>query len=181
MDKKAVSPVIGILLVIGIVIILSQILMLIASKEIKNTEKPPLSATVQGRLLEEYEQGQGWTTQIVELLHIAGDPIPVSQIKIKVEIYRKGNLEAQETFWGFPCNPSEITYEGDDIVSRSNADAKYFGELKKKSDGVWSAGERIGFRIKKSAFILQKDDIVSVEVIYLPSNLVIIQQQLKVS
>ncbi len=181
MNKRAVSPIIGLVIVIALVLALSQVLMLLTSKEVKKIEKPPFSATVQGRLLEEYEEGQGWNTQIVELLHIAGDPIPVSQIKIRVEIYRDSDLKAQEVFWGFPCNPSEITYEGDDIVSRSNRDAKYFGELRKRSDGIWSAGEKIGFRIKRSAFTLQKGDIVSIRVIHIPSNSIIIQQQLKVS
>ncbi len=180
MNKKAVSPAIGVLLVILLVLILAQVLLLTVSKEAKNIEKPPFSATIQGRLLEKYEQGYGWITQIVELLHVAGDPIPVSQIKIKVEIYRKGTLEAQETFWGFPCNPSEIKYTGDDIISRSNRDANYFGELKKGSDDIWSAGEKIGFRIKKSGFTLQEGDIVIVRVLHIPTNLVIIQQQLEV-
>lgn len=186
-NKKGVSAIIGIIMLLAIVIVTSSTIYVLVNTT-KLPEKYPISYSVQASATYSHVTGMGETSQIVEIRHIAGDKVPVEEIKIMVEIYRGNNLLKHTVFWGFPCYPWEIEWSGNDIISRSHHEInqKVFGELGKigdhSEDGIWEAGEKIGFRIKISGdgLVLQDGDKIDVKIIHIPSNVLIIHKEIYV-
>ncbi len=111
--------------------------------------------------------------QIVILKHVGGDSIEVKNMRIHLTVQRENEIKScilQEFPWKFGIginNLSEGAIEGEDIIDLNpNHYSKYMGEISYKSDGVWSSGETVGFRIKKGSILLKEGDIIKVSIEY---------------
>ena len=102
--------------------------------------------------------------RVVIIKHLAGEPLDIKNMKIHVTVSRNGSSKScilQNFPWrygvGIVLTSNELV--GDDIIDRNpNNYAKYLGEISYKSDGFWSSGESIGFRIKKE-YLLNGDNV----------------------
>ncbi|WP_457548700.1 hypothetical protein [Archaeoglobus sp.] len=102
--------------------------------------------------------------RVVILKHLAGEPLNIKNMKIHVTVSRNGSSKScilQNFPWrygiGIILTSNELV--GDDIIDRNPNDyAKYLGEISYKSDGFWSSGESIGFRIKRE-YLSSGDDV----------------------
>ncbi len=108
--------------------------------------------------------------RVVILRHVAGEPLDVRGMKIYVTVLRKDDSKSctlQNFPWRYGIGSVLTSNEvvGDNIIDRNpNNYAKYLGEIGYKSDGVWSNGETVGFRIKHG--YLSKGDRVDVSIEY---------------
>lgn len=148
-------------------------------------QSPPYVCCLSGHIVAE---GTGKRTdQIVEIVHAGGDSVNMEEVKIKVEVYRSGELERACILKNFPWERNKFispeNIEGDQMIDRSR-NQKYLGEL--AGDGIWSVGEKIGFRIKEDhtnpnrGIKLRVGDVVRVVIIHTPSGCVIADKEIVV-
>ena len=203
MNKKAFSQIIGVLILMVIIVILSSFILALP---LKPPEKPPYVAYVEGKVLNSYHGGSD--DQVVLLIHKGGDPVDVRRLTLYVEIVRENRVIAWFKLWNFPWKDkktlknSGVKYLDDDgdtenysdskkiiIDTRSPSQQPWLGELSDRyGDGVWSAGEHIGFRIKKTGsnppkqggVNLQYGDIVRIKLMY-DGKVVILEKDIVVS
>jgi flagellin-like protein len=182
---RGISSVIATILMIVLVVALAAVVLSIFMGVAILPAKPPLAATIEGRALLMHETGMGSTSQIVEIFHRAGDPIPVKDISIMVAAWRNGTMMKCETCTGFPSTSFAGKCTGDNIIDKSNLGKKVLGELHSSSNGLWTPGEQIGLRLKLASggtgVNLKSGDVVETKIIYLPSQLVIIDQEYPVT
>ena len=202
MSEKAVSSIVGILILVVTTVILSAFIL---AFPLKISEKPHFVAYVEGKVLNSYHGGSD--DQVVLLIHKGGDCVDVKRLTIHVKIIRDNQVIAWFKLWGFPWkgnyyfSGSGLKYLDD--LGRTERDASsedlyidesrpsnqpWLGELAERyGDGVWCSGEQIGFRIKKSGsnppkqggVNLQYGDTVEVTLIW-DSKSVIIMEGIKV-
>ncbi|MCP1715839.1 flagellin-like protein [Methanocalculus alkaliphilus] len=180
-DEEGVAPIIGVLLLVALTILLSAILL--SSLQPVLPEKPPFTAAVEGRLTIGHEIGMGTTSQFVELYHRAGDPVPVRDMELVVMVHRGGNMLRYERISGFPVTRFGLaTTEGDDLTDKSALGEARLGALHPNRDGIWGAGDTIGFRIKTGGggITLLPGDTVQVRIVHIPSQLIIVDQSMRV-
>ncbi|ADB58089.1 hypothetical protein [Archaeoglobus profundus] len=120
------------------------------------------------------DHSKRYNDQIVIIRHIIGDSLNVKDLRLHVVVYRGDypikSCILQKFPWrhGVGINnlpPNAVV--GDDIIDNNpNHYSRYLGELSYKSDGLFSPGETIGFRIKKSGLTLEIGDKVEVSMEY---------------
>ncbi len=165
MRSKGSSYIISVVLILSLLIIASVYLTTI---KIERVDKPVFAVF----RIEKITKGYRFD-QVVVIRHIAGEPLYVKDMALHVVIYRDGKPIKSCTIQNFPWSygvgytlPSNAI-NGDDIIDENpNHYARYLGELSYKSDGVFSSGETVGFRIKRSGVTLQRGDVIEVDVIY---------------
>jgi len=124
-----------------------------------------------------HEVGMGKSSQIIRIHSISGESIDVRRIELVVEIYRNGSLLLQESCHGFPVKKFGDAYcTGDDIIDKGYLGHDILGEIHDAGDGVLSAGEFMGFRIKATSdegVRLERGDVIAIQVIDMDSGLII--------
>ena len=117
--------------------------------------------------------GKIYHDQVVILRHIAGDPLKVKDVKILLTVLHGGKVESctlQNFPWKFGVGINKLPDDsvvGDDLIDENpNHYSRYLGEIGYKSDGIWSQGETVGFRIKKEGVKLIKGDKIEIAIIY---------------
>jgi len=181
MRENGISSIISSILLITITVICAT---WVIATDIR-LQKPPFVCAIEGR--DVVAEGLGKTSdQIVELIHYSGDQVPVKDIEITVEVFRNNELVRTCTFKNFPWKQdiqiSAGNIEGDQMIDRRKGQS-YLGELS-SNDGVWSAGERIGFRIKEdctppnNGIELKVGDEVRVLIIHSPTGTIIVDKSM---
>lgn len=181
MDERAAAPVIGVILLVALTILIAAIL--VSSLHPVLQQKPPFTAAVEGRLTIGHETGMGSASQFVELYHRAGDPIPVNDIALIVMVHRDGNMLRSERISGFPITRFSLaTTDGDDLTDKSSLGEARLGALHPNRGGIWNAGSTIGFRIKTGGggITLLPGDTVQVRIVHIPSQLIVVDQSMRV-
>ncbi len=109
--------------------------------------------------------------QVVILRHVVGDPLKVKDVKILLTVFHSGKVESctlQNFPWKFGVGINKLPEDsvvGDDLIDENpNHYSRYLGEIGYKSDGIWSQGETVGFRIKREAISLKEGDKITVRV-----------------
>ncbi len=186
MCEKGVSSIPGSIFLIAITVICATLVTAISIGGQKSSnQKPPFVYAIKSRDI--IAEGSGKTSdQIVELLHHGGDEVPIKDIRIKVEVYRNNELKRFCTLKNFPWEPnkeiSASNIEGDQMIDRRKGQS-YLGELS-SNDGVWSVGEKIGFRIKEDCtppnrgIELKVGDEVRVKIIHSPTSTIIVEKSM---
>ncbi|APH38517.1 type IV pilin [Methanohalophilus halophilus] len=179
-NEKAISPVVGILLMIAITLLLGVTLIFFATA-FEMQEPAPFVAHSSGELVRDvYGSGDD---QKVYLYHEGGDSINVSDIEIVVDA-------------------TEVCGESGKLINLPAANVAYVGValcseniegnenmFDKSSDGIagaikeseFSTGELIMFRINSGACPLNKGDQITVKIIHTPTNTVVIEETLTAS
>lgn len=189
--SRAVAPVISTILLVAIAVILAatiSVLVLDFGEEIQDP------APKIGQSSGEFVKQDGFEGGIIRIEHIAGDSVPVEEIEVAVdatdacgETARVQNLPAFNNDTPY-SNPDAFSFGDDNLVRGSNSiiskgstplfqkwDA---GVLHKDTDNTFDAGSEFEFRIGKGACQLNNGDKITVRVVHVPSNAVIIKQEL---
>ncbi|ATU08277.1 type IV pilin [Methanohalophilus portucalensis] len=174
-DEKAVSPVVGIMLMIAITIVLGVTLIFFATAfEIE--EPAPFVAHSSGELISHHVDGLA-KDQFVYIYHNGGDPINVSDIEIMVNATEvSGN---QAVIFDLPVENSlgKENIEGESEMIDKSPDG-IAGAIKEPE---FSTGELIMFRINSGSCSLEKGDQITVKIIHTPTNTIVIEETLTAS
>ncbi|RSD35126.1 MAG: hypothetical protein CI953_337 [Methanohalophilus sp.] len=172
-DEKAISPVVGIMLMIAITIVLGVTLIFFATA-FEMQEPAPFVAHSSGELVRDVD---GSVDQKVYLYHEGGESITVSDMEVVVDATEVCGKHARIV--GLPVQNS---------LDSSNIEGET-GMLDKGVSGLagaikeaeFSAGEMMMFRINNGKCPLEKGDQITVKIIHTPTNTVIIEETLTAS
>lgn len=177
-SSRAVSPVVGTVLLVAIVVVLAASVSVFVLQFGDVIGDPaPTVASASGTLVTQDGNDGG----IVRLRHVQGDDLLVSDLEIAVDAEdacgKTGRLVNLPAEGGDP-RPTDEYVRGDDLFDNSyNSVGGPIGE----ANGVWTSGEVATFRIAGTPCPLTSGDRVTVRVVHTPSNSIVIQQTLTVS
>jgi len=176
-DEKAVSPVVGIMLMIAITIVLGVTLIFFATAfEIQ--EPAPFVAHSSGELVSDVYNSSD--DQFVYLYHEGGDPIKVSDMEIAVDATKCCGMNARIV--NLPVSEKETLGNhtlGDDLIDKRSSNYGMCGGA--IVEDSFSTGERLWFRIKSTYCPLKKGDQITVKIIHTPTNTIVIEETLTAS
>jgi flagellin-like protein len=174
--SRAVSPVIGTILLVAVVVILASVLSVFVFDVGQQLRSPgPTVSQSSGELVRNVPGGDD---QTIRLTHEAGDSVTVSDIEIVVDA--TDACDARVRLVDLPTSRiRNENYEGDDIID--NRAVGIGGAIDTSEDGVWSSGDEIRFRLASSECNLASGDEVIVRIVHTPSNSVIVTQRLVAS
>lgn len=172
--ERAVSPVVGTVAVVALVVTLAAGVFA-AGLAMDSLGGSPPNARIAAADLPAACTGCGPSDQVVRLTHRGGNPIPVEEVELAVRIPASNQ---QARLVNLPlatnCLPDGHV-EGTDIFDggcgRVGGPVTAVGP---DSDGVWSAGETVRFRLKKAAVRLAPGDEVAVRVVHAPSGTTVV-------
>jgi len=177
-----VSPVIGVILMVAITVILAALVgTLVLGLGDKTGQSGP-TISVSAEPLEAAVTGSS-DDQIVALTHENGDPVEAASLEIVVVLEETG---ARTRLVDLPVTSDKIAssnIEGDDLLSMSDDTEGAISDDTPDTDGEWSAGETIRFRVKKSddGYSMNPGDEVTVRIIHTESDKVLVDRTLVAS
>jgi flagellin-like protein len=179
-DEKAISPVVGIMLMIAITIVLGVTLIFFATA-FEMQEPAPFVAHSSGELVRKEGADEYFEDQIVYIYHNGGDSVKMSEVEIVVDATKCCGMKARLV--NLPVSKTESlgnhTLGDDDLIDKSAPNfGKCGGAITKKYFGV---GENLWFRINNGKCPLEKGDQITVKIIHTPTNTVIIEETLTAS
>ena len=178
-DRRAASPVVGVVLVVALVVIVAAGVGwagLGFSEQLR--EPAPNVAESNG----EFVADPGITGQIVRLTHVAGDSMAISNIEILVDA-ECADGDAQGRIVSLPPDGNSLNaenIEGTDFFDESSFRSDRT-VLRSDTTNTLSAGEFIQFRMISGACEVPAGNKVSVRVIHTPSESVVIEEILTAS
>ncbi|XGI82774.1 type IV pilin [Halorutilales archaeon Cl-col2-1] len=178
--EEGVSPVIGVVLLVATVVLLAAGVFFSVSGTASQLSQPKMVGIEAGTLKADEVCEGGYCDQTVRLRNVAGGDIDVSETEIVVEL-PNGNAGRLVDLPSDDRDLDDENVEGDDIFSLSALQAGgSITEGGSDTDGVWSSGEKIRFRIKQSddGMSLEPGDEVRVRVVDTASGTVIYRQSL---
>lgn len=146
-NKRGVSPVISVILMVAIVVILAATISVLVLDLTEDLNDPaPNVADTTG----EFEVGAGSNKQVVRITHVAGESVAVEEIEIIARASGPGaNLPTEARLVNLPSKESsrllnENIEGNDDLIDGSSGSAELIAD-----DGVdvWSSGRTIEFRV----------------------------------
>jgi len=177
--SRAVAPVVSTILMVAIAVILAAVLSVFA---LGFTEDVDDAAPVVGQSSGALENGSSNDKQIVTIRHIAGDTVAVENMEVAVGVTCRGGTKRGRLV-DLPLQSNTISYgsneniEGDDIF-----DTRIGGgpdvELAALTRESFQAGDKIEFRIPDNKCAIPQGGTVTVRVIHVPTNAVVITQEL---
>ena len=177
--SRAVAPVVSTILMVAVVVILAAVLSVFALGFTEDTGgEAPIVGQSSGAF-EAFEDGSD--EQIVTIRHVAGDTIPVEEMEVAVSATCKGGTKrgrlVELPVDGYYGNAiGEQNVEGSDIFDGSYG--QFYGDVGALDDDTFTAGETIQFRIGKGDCEVPDSGTVTVRVIHVPTNAVVITQEL---
>ncbi|MBX0287417.1 type IV pilin [Haloarcula salinisoli] len=179
-SDRALSPVVGVVLLVGITLLLAATVSVTAlgfTDELTGTA-PTVSQS--SGTYDRYASGGGrYTEQVVRITHEGGDTLTVTDIAIVVDASdacgktgRLVNLPAE----GDDPRPASKYVRGDDIFDNSaNSVEGPIGT----DDGEWSAGETAQFRLAIRACRVDDGDRLVVRIVHTPTDAVVVDQPIR--
>ena len=161
--RRATSPVVGVMVLIGITALLASATLALVGVDHARPHSAP-----QAHLSGDISSTDGWPDgQRLRLVHEAGDTLAVTDLALVIEISR---ADAHARVQGFPTR--RLTGEhvrGSDLFDGTYAGVD--GELDTvHTDGRWEAGERASIRIAQGEFDVLPGDQATVTVVHRPSG-----------
>lgn len=123
----------------------------------------------------------GSPDQVVRLVHENGDTVDVSALEFTVTLEATG---ASTRLVDLPVSSNTIdasNVEGDDILSQGPGDTTgSISSISPDTDGEWSSGEFVRFRIKETddGYVMSPGDEVTVRIIHTESESVLVDRTL---
>ena len=181
-DEKAVSPVIGVMLMVVVTVILAAVVSSFAS-DVGTTEKAPVMS-----LSCEITQGQGEMADGITIRHVSGDSVPTRDLKI-ITVFENNVTETlpnvNTTYWGSYVVPWTYNQSGSGITNFGNYTLRAGVPMRASSWDtiIWGGIELNGNDTGKDDvhWMIQKwdelepDDTVTVKVLHVPSGKMIYQ------
>lgn len=192
-QHRAVSPVISTILVVAIVIVLAATISVFVLGFGENVRDPPPNiAQSNGEFIEQ----DGYSGGIVRVTHVAGDTVEIENIEILVDVSGR-DCTAQDRIVNLPATndiPDGQAFTDDNfesnktIISKGFPGGNLFGNeqqwsaaaLHTDTGDTMSAGQYFEFRIKGTSCPLSQGDQVTVRVVHLPTNSILIDEELTV-
>ncbi|QUJ74734.1 type IV pilin N-terminal domain-containing protein (plasmid) [Haloarcula marismortui ATCC 33800] len=144
-EKRAVSPVISVILMVAIAVILAATIATFVLGFAEDVHNPAPSV---GQTSGEFVAGGDRDQQVVRITHVAGDSVAVENIEIIVRASGPG-VDTEARLVDLPSTASskllnENIDGNDDLIDQRSGSTKLIAD-----DGtdVWSAGETIEFRV----------------------------------
>ena len=176
--RRGVSPVVSVVLLVGVTVILAATVSAFALGVADGVgDVPPLVSESSGELAVQ----DGFDGGIVRLTHLGGDPVPTDEIVIAVDAEgacgKSGRLVNLPAPGGSP-NPTDEYVRGEDVFDNSNGILEGpIGE----AGGVWEAGETVSFRLASSECALDRGEEITVSVIHTATESIVMDETLRVS
>lgn len=160
---RAVSPVVGVVLLVALTALLSSVALATVG-----FDRARLQSTPQAHLSAELSATDGWPDgQRLRLVHEAGDTLAVADLAVVVEF---DAVDAQTRVREFPTR--RLT--GDHVRGPTLFDRTYAGvdgELDAAhTDGQWESGETASLRVAQRAYDVRPDDRAVVRVVHRPTG-----------
>ena len=177
-DEKAVSPVVGIMLMIAITIVLGVTLIFFATAfEIQ--EPAPFVAHASGELVRKGGADGHRADQRVYIYHEGGEPIIVSDMEIVVDSTEVCGKRSRIIDLPVQNSLNSSNIKGDTGM----LDKGLYGIDGAIEEAEFSAGEKLMFRINngEDACPLKKGDQITVKIIHKPTNTIVIEETLTAS
>ena len=181
---RAVSPVVGVVLVVGITLLLAATASATALGFADELTAPAPTVAQSSGTYERYASGGGrYTEQVVRITHGGGDTLSVADIAIVVDATdacgktgRLVNLPAE----GDDPRPTSEYVRGDDIFDNAaNSVEGPIGTGDVDDDGEWSAGETAQFRLARRACRVDSGDRLVVRLVHTPTDAVVADQPIR--
>jgi flagellin-like protein len=188
-QDRAVSPVISTILMVAIVVILAATITVFVLDVGEEVQDPgPNVARSSGEFVEQ----DGFDGGIVRITHVAGDAVPVEELEVAVdatdacgERARIINLPGPEPPRS-STSPTYLPFDDDNfergsnsIISQGNSRQNWSaGVLHRETSNTFAAGSFFEFRIKGGDCQLNQGEEVLVRVIHVPSNSIIVTEEL---
>lgn len=182
-DDRAVSPVVGVVVLVGLTLVLAATLSATAfglSDELTGTA-PTVAGS--GGTYDRYAGGGGrYDGQVVRITHEGGDTLTVADLALVVDASdacgktgRLVNLPAE----GDDPRPTGRYVRGDDIFDNAaNSVEGPIGTGDVDDDGEWSAGETAQFRLATRACRVESGETVVVRIVHAPTDAVVFEQSI---
>lgn len=164
--SRAASPVVGVVVLVGLTVTLAAAggaLLAFGS----TLEEPPPRATFEARL----DATDGWPDgQRLRVVHTGGEPVPVDEIALVVDLERVG---AHARLTEFPTRRlTDANVRGRDVFDSGYAGVD--GALDAAhTDGRWASGERTSIRVAQGEVDVRRGDRARLTVVHTPTNAVL--------
>jgi flagellin-like protein len=177
-SERAVSPVVGTVLMVAVVVVVATV---VAGYALGFADEVSEPAPVVGESTAELVAQDGYDGGIVRITHVAGDDLAAADIELVVDADaacgKTGRLVNLPAPGGDPSPTSEYV-RGDDVFDNSaNSVSGAIG----RAGGEWTPGDTISFRLASSECDLDPGESITVRVVHVPSDTVVVTQQLTVS
>lgn len=162
------APVVGVVTLVGIVAILAATVSVTTLALADGVSEPAPTVSASGSLDARVPSGPD---QVVRLVHVAGEPVSVRALELVVDA--TDSCGKRSRIVGVPTTTlGPPNYQGADIFDYFSPDG---GQLEPSADGVWSAGERLRFRLAEHECGVAAGDELHVRVVHRPSGAVIVE------
>lgn len=182
-DDRAVSPVAGSVVLVGLALLLAATASATALGFADGLAPPAPTVAQSSGTYDRYAVGGGrYDEQVVRVTHEGGDTLTVADIEIVVDASdacgqtgRLVNLPAE----GDDPRPTSEYVRGDDIFDNSaNSVEGPIGTGDVDDDGEWSAGETAQFRLATRACRLDSGDRLVVRIVHTPTDTTVVDQRI---
>jgi len=182
-SDRALSPVVGVVLLVGLTLLLAATVSVTAlSYGDELTEPAPTVAQSSGTY-DRYAAGGGrYDEQVVRITHEGGDTLTVADFELVVDASdacgktgRLVNLPAE----GDDPRPTSEYVRGDDVFDNAADSVEGpIGTGDVDDDGEWSAGETAQFRLATRACSVGRGETFTVRVVHTPTDTVVVTHRL---
>ena len=165
-DGRGASPVVGVVLLVGVTVALAAAAGAALAFGSALGEVPPRAAFDAS-----LDATDGWPDgQRLRVVHESGDAVPVGEVALVVEL---GRVDAHARLTGFPTR--RLT--GEHVRGRDAFDGTYAGIDgaldAPNTDGTWDSGEAASVRIAQGEVDVRPGDGARVTVVHRPTNTVL--------
>jgi flagellin-like protein len=177
-DERAVTPVVGVVLLVGVTVVLASAVGAFALGFTDGVAERGPSIRTTAEPLSAYDPGAG-QGQEVRITHEAGDPVAVEHLAIVVAV---PSADTRSRLVGFPVSSDKLAaanIDGPDFFDERHGET--VGAISTDTpdtDGRWSAGDTVGFRITSGDVELDPGDRVEVRLVHVPSGTVFVAETL---
>lgn len=167
---RGVSAVVGTVVLTALVAVLAMGVFATGTA-VEALDDPPQSVVAEAADVTAGCAGCGPDDQVLRLSHHGGDAVPLDDVALAVEIPGR-DLRTRLVDLPLPTNClSDAHVEGPDLFDgRCSRVSGSLTAVGADDDGVWSAGETVAVRLRKSAVRLDPGDDVVVRLVHTPSG-----------
>ena len=182
--ERAVSPVVGVGVLVGLTLLLAVSLSATTLGFTDELTDPAPTVAAASGSYDRYAAGGGrYDEQVVRITHEGGDTLTVADLAIAVDASdacgktgRLVNLPIEDD----DPRPTTRYVRGDDIFDNSADSVEGpIGTGDVDDDGEWSAGETAQFRLATSECRVDSGDTILVRLVHTPTDSVLVDQPIR--
>lgn len=186
-DDRGVSPVIGAVLIVAIVVALAAATGLLVtdlgSEKVENTQAGPYFGTSVDTAVEE-PTGCGAGDSMLTLTHTGGEPVPVEDLEIQIiaggSELRMVDLPMTGTDYGGFTVPNSNHFEGNEdlmwsLIHEGCAKGPF---LNRTDSDTLGAGDEIGFITGSD---IDSGDTITIRLIDVEQNAIVVEEQVQIT